>query len=371
MTTKIIVTCLDWRVKYKGTVGNIDYFDHVIDITNLVHPRLNDIKLNHRIFPDSITDKCTVPSSFEQFKVTIENLKPTCCIVLRPLLEYPSMDQYLREINKNCQTWSICLNKQPLTNISLFAMFKYLVKTFSGYLLQPKNSLKPDILYTNNVERNLHVVLKYRPNKIVKVRHMDHPTGSPTPHKRNVGLFLDGFIPFHSEFNYLYEQVSPKQFYSQLEEYLRLQKDKYKLESILISAHPNSDGAEKKYLRDHEITYASTAEIIVNYRRVWSFGSEATSLAVLLDIPCQNVIFPNILPEGFVNTIIFTSYGRGIPLSAYDGRAEKDIVSDSYSMKLKRKILKYYMNPHGITLVDDLLRREYIDSKVSPGGGSK
>lgn len=349
---KVLITCLDWRKKYLGAVGDASYFDQVLDITSLVHLRKQYEKFP--VFVDTISESCTVVKSFDEFKTLMERLKPALSVILRPVFGSPAMQQYLHEVARNSVKWAICLNRHTIKYISLYSFFRGFMKSFISGVKDLNKTPKPDVLYTNNFEVNFNIIIRSRPRKLKKICHMDHPHYLNSTFQRNEGLFLDSFFPFHVEYNYQYGSISPEYLYSQLEKYLRLQIEKYNLDNIVISAHPNSDGSERYYLKDFDITYAPTAEIIPQYKMVWSFASDSNALAIQTNLYCKSIVFPNLFPDKHIKIAKSRSQGIGVPFAEFDGKVEKDIVKDSLIMSLRRKILKYYMNPYGDTLTDSL-----------------
>jgi len=350
----VVVSCLYWARRNSEGLGDWRRFAHVIDITSLVYPEMAEQYGNFPSLPDTITEKCTVPRSFQNFRSALREQNPAAIMILRPLWRKPEMLPFLMEIAASGVPWIVCSNRSHLRHIKLSNLYRGFRGLLNSLRKPFRGASSPVFFLSNCSLTNLDAIAFFKPRHVAKVSHLDSPGGKCSKTPRHEGLFLDSFLPFHPEIRHRFGSIKAEEFYAQLETYLDLLKLRTGVEKITISKHPYSDGSESRMLKRYPISDEPTSKIIAQYDRVWSFGSGGMSLAIQLGIPAQNVVFPNLMSDEHAKICIDFSRTSGIPVACFDGKNESWLIKESLVLEVRRRLAKVYYNAGGHTVTSFL-----------------
>ncbi|MFC2992190.1 hypothetical protein [Halomonas tibetensis] len=290
----VLITFVEWRKKYAYALGDISFIDKVFDCSVIG----NSPEYVNRStgFSDSI--KSYKPSSISDLVLNLD-----CDANLDIYILFPRPTSRCLEIIKSLPQKSninIICNKgtrytvPPYILLANYALSK-ITKFFSRSL-----AIKINAVYTNDKLVNAKVISCFKPKKVMCIKALDCPQEKKSCNRDSVktGVFYDSYFPFHKELA-LYGDVwiCPAGFYGRVNTLMKTLKQEKKLDKILFSPHPNSNGDELKYIDDEFLTTKSTRDLVLNCNYHWAFGSDALFLACLPENYICCVDFPDILPS--------------------------------------------------------------------------
>lgn len=308
----LLVTCIDAREKYLKGLGSLSVFDEIIDITELVRNRPEYNFRPH--FKDRIPGVNNV-DTLNEFYSSFSSRNPSHVLFFAPQQKYLELFSLVPWLAENGWNVSFILNRHTLPSVPVLDLrnkLRQLRKSFR----QKRATLKVDNIYTPH-----HLALAgwrgcLKPNRVIRIRHMDAPAYSSEC--SNYGVLIDSCFPYHKEFA-RHGSLDPQTFYERLERIASWAKQKFSLDEIIIALHPNSMGKERYLIRDHRCIYGETNKLISQARITFSFGSDASGISVAYKKSTYFMDFPDLLPLSIQQYIRDKSAGLGIPIINYDG----------------------------------------------------
>ena len=322
---KVLITCIEWRKKYTNAVGDVDTFDQILDITELVRDRTGKYGFRPE-YPDRITERTLIIDEIRQLEEFLQNSLPDICIIFRPELENKNMGEVFKLSRQYSRKVGICSNKFTVKYITVkklvgayFISFLYRLEA-----LFVKRDFLFDVLYTNSLVQSTSLFKSLKFKRVSYVSHLDAiKVRKDNSNPERLGLFIDSYFPFHKECIHAYGPIDPKEMYDQLGLFLTAEKKRHNLDRIVICRHPNSEGKEIPFLEGFETAYLNTMQLVPKAQICWSFGSNAASFCIQIKVPVINVVFPNLFYPGIKKFITTRSLSTGIPLIFFDGKVTK------------------------------------------------
>lgn len=143
----------------------------------------------------------------------------------------------------------------------------------------------------------------YQPNQVIYTHTKDFDQllvmQNQAVEYRDAIVFIDQFIPFHSETKNL--GIDPTLFYSTIYEFLKFLSVK-KNKRVFFAAHPVSDmELMKKYIPEELLIFGKTTELVRNCYCAISFNSSAIMIALIANRPFVLLRFDQIIPKSFAD----------------------------------------------------------------------
>lgn len=280
----ILVSSLPIREKYLpayGGVEAVEFFDMIIDATKVfVDGYQREYYSDLIVMPKIIV----VNDINELFSLIVGKSDEVIFFNLKPNDKSLS---FLNEVKRKGVRVSVVNNKSVSRNpksIFGFRFFVFILR-YSWFFIYSRFSYSfVDVFYTNSLFYNYNTIRVFRPKKVVFVRHFDMSGVSPLKMNCNNrgGVFIDQYLPFHTEDVKGRERLDPFVYYSKVVELIDVLKEVYNLDSIVIARHPNSLGEELKYLNGLESSYGETKTLVENNMFIFGHFSNVINYAFIL-----------------------------------------------------------------------------------------
>jgi len=290
----ILISTLPIRKKFINAYGGekaFTFFDYIIDATNVFLE--NTIE---EIFLDEIKDEKIKKIDTLNELVNFTQKNNIDMIFLFHPRDTSNTDKYINFLYKNDIKYSIVSNKgterNPSRILHPLKIIKFGIKYCQYKIKNIFSKQKAEYLFTNSSFFNMKSIYKYNPKKVLKINHLNTVESKEVDKTSNIGVFVDQFIPFHTEGKFSKEKVNAREYYSQLEKYLLYMKKEYKLNEIVILCHPNSSKEEQNLIHYHKTIYGNSEKFIYESSIVFGHFSNALAIAlqfnkkiILLDLP--------------------------------------------------------------------------------------
>ena len=207
-------------------------------------------------------------------------------------------------ISKQGRSTIIVVNDKKFIRFnSINASFKMIVKELISRLICKINFIYKsnfiDYFIFNSYSANYNIFKKFNPSVNIKSSFFDFDQRSNNKkiknNKKNIGVFLDSYLPFTLHVKTKYGFLPPpKEYYERIVSFLHEQKKIRKLDEICIYLHPNSKGLERNFFKDFNILERSEYRLkdLDFCKLCWSPGSDA--IITLATSGVESIIVTNI-----------------------------------------------------------------------------
>jgi len=352
----ILISCIDPRAKYFKNIKDVDKFDEVINITDLVRNRPE--YANGANFIDEISGVQKI-ESWNSLQHYLYNNKENTFVIFNPHIKSSETYRLISDLNNLKAIVHVILN---IYHPSVFKLKNFIVAPFRWVKFQcTEKELRCENVYTNSIIDNMPFLKKVK-SRIIKIRHND--SVDIQSKKSNIGIICDSYHPYHKEWGTKQNQgvrPKPELFYSEINRLANVLKEKYNLDRIEFCQHPNSKGEELKYVK-LESHYGKTYEKISSAKYCWSFASGITIPALLLGTKYENIRLTNHYKDDFWNKYIDgRSKQLALPCIHYDGIKIKKIQYFSIKGYLIRKLNMFrYSNKYKKFSIDILNGKDSV-----------
>ncbi|BFU76843.1 hypothetical protein ALC152_00580 [Arcobacter sp. 15-2] len=357
---KILITTLAIRQKYINAYGGekaFTFFDYIIDATNVFLE--NTIE---EIFLDEIKDeKIRKIDTLNELVNFTQNNSIDMIFLFHPR-DTSNTDKYINFLYKNNIKYSIVSNKgterNPSRILHPLKIIKFGIKYCQYKIKNIFSKQKAEYLFTNSSFFNMKGIYKYNPKQVLKINHLNTVKSQKIDKISNIGVFVDQYLPFHTEGECAKEKLDGKLYYESLEKYLRLAKQKYKLDEIIILCHPNSLKKELEFIKHHKTIYGDSYSYIKNSKIVFGHYSNALSIAVQFDKKIVSLMLP-FLPECRKKDLYELTDRLQIDIEVFENNEIKRINKSKILQNIIRYAYKNYFAIGSDSLIDSYTKVEY------------
>lgn len=296
----ILISGLPIRKKYIKAYGGIEafnFFDLVVDATPALVEGYKKENYDDEVFLGS--EKVVVLKSVDEI-LSILNKKVNNAVFFNMRCNKLELKLIkLLRVKKAkihlLQNKSVARNPRLLFNPLAFIRVNLI--NFICILIAKIGFSRIDVLYTSSSFFSFRKLIYFLPKKIVRVKHFDVVGFSDDKLQNNdvSGVFVDQYLPFHTEGIDGREKLNPEEYYNKISEFMLFMKDKFNLDQIYFARHPNSTGKELRYLTGFKVCMGETTSVISKCEYVFGHYSNAINQAFLLN---KNVylVYLDVLP---------------------------------------------------------------------------
>lgn len=148
-------------------------------------------------------------------------------------------------------------------------------------------SINPDYVFVPTLERSYTEVIGSLSTEVVPIHLHDYDNvlNIDDYEEENRAVFLSSDYPHHIEVEINgKDNINKSKYYREIKRYFEYLKEKYSIDEVVISEHPNAFiGRVKEYWGEYKVVKESTAKSVAKSKYVVSMGSNATLYSVMLD----------------------------------------------------------------------------------------